>query len=457
MGKYPPAFIIPGNHKRIRKKRHDMTRGVTVSSVTRGSPFFKAGLRKGDTILAINNEPIFDELDFHFFIAEEQLHLVVKRGTAVADLRVERAEGDFSGVALVEQPIRRCSNRCIFCFIDQMPPGLRRSLYVKDEDVRLSVFNGNYVTLSNFTNADLDHLGKIGLSPLYISVHATDPAVRRRMLRNKKTPPIMDQLRRLAKCGIRFHTQIVVCPEWNDGTVLTNTVRDLLKFRDAVLSVAVVPVGLTRFRSLPITPVDALSARKICGTIGRISDRNAVRDGERKVFLADEFFIKAGLPIPGSSYYEEYPQIENGVGLVRQLLDGWNTAFSHFSRKKDKGTASSRTRRKLLITSVSAFPYIKAIVDEFTAARPDVLLEVTAVSNRFFGETVTVAGLLTAADIIGEIRRRSRRTSIGLVLLPSVIFNYAGYTLDGYSAHRIGKTSGIAVRVLERIEELENL
>lgn len=431
-----------------------MNSGVQVRSVSRGSPFYRGGLRKGDTILTINDEAIVDDLDFHFFIAEEQLLLVIRRGTVTLRLSVEREEGDFSGVELVERPIRHCTNRCIFCFIDQMPPGLRKTLYIKDEDVRLSVFNGNYVTLSNFSNRDLDHLGKIGLSPLYVSVHSTDPVVRRKMLRNSRTPPVLEQLRRLAGLGIRFHTQIVVCPGWNDGAVLSTTVRDLLKFGDAVQSIAVVPVGLTRFRSMPLGPVDAGSARSICRSIGRISDRAARREGIRKVFLADEFFIKGAEAIPDVSYYEDFPQIENGVGLVRQLIDEWSAVVTRGNSGKLKRKHGVVRGTVLLITSVSAQPFLKTIADELQQLRPGLTITVTAVVNRFFGETVTVAGLLTAADILSEIRRVRRQVSVGVALLPSVLFNYRGHTLDGYSLQRMEKIAGIPLRIIDRIEEL---
>ncbi len=434
-----------------------MNSGVQVRSVSRGSPFYRGGLRKGDTILTINDEAIVDDLDFHFFIAEEQLLLAIRRGAVTLRLAVEREEGDFSGVELVEQPIRHCTNRCIFCFIDQMPPGLRKTLYIKDEDVRLSVFNGNYVTLSNFSNRDLDHLGKIGLSPLYISVHSTDPTIRRKMLRNSRTPPVLEQLRRLAGQGIRFHTQIVVCPGWNDGAVLSTTIRDLLKLGESVQSIAVVPVGLTRFRSMPLNPVDAGGARSICRSIGRISDLAAGRDGMRKVFLADEFFIKGAEPIPGTSYYEDFPQIENGVGLVRQLIDDWNAVVNRGRCGKRKRKRGEGLGGVLLITSVSAYPFLQAIADELQRLRPEPAITVTAVVNRFFGETVTVAGLLTAADILREIRRRCRQTPLEMALLPSVLFNYNGYTLDGYSLHRMEKTAGIPLRIIDRIEELATI
>ena len=434
-----------------------MKQAVTVRSVARNSPFFKGGLRKGDKIVTINGEKIRSELDFHFFIAEEQLLLSVERNSLPLHLAVKRISGDFSGVELVEQPVRRCINRCIFCFIDQMPPGLRHSLYVKDEDVRLSVFNGNYVTLSGFSNTDLDHLARIGLSPLYVSVHSTDDGIRRRMLRNMKAPPIMAQLSRLADEGICFHTQIVVCPGWNDGSVLKNSVRDLLSLGDAVRSVAVVPVGLTRFRNFALAPVDHRTARRVCRTISIISERTCKRDGIRKVFLADEFFIKAHLPVPDTSYYEDYPQIENGVGLVRQFVDGWNSGWKSSRVRKEKRRRNAVRGRKLVVTSVSAFPFIKKIADEYLTRQCDGVIEVVAVVNRFFGETVTVAGLLTASDIIRQVRKRMTGNTVEAVIIPSVIFNYAGYTLDGYSAARISKLLKKPLRILESFEEILNL
>jgi putative radical SAM enzyme (TIGR03279 family) len=416
----------PGN------KKH----GVIICGIDRTSPFFAAGLRIGDRIVGINNEPVTDELDFHYSAAHDRLRVEAVRAEEKVVFDVHRDEGCASGVTLAEQPIHRCANRCVFCFIDQMPPGLRRSLYIKDEDIRLSLFNGNYLTMSTFRTRDIERIVRLGLSPLYISVHATDPEVRRRMLRNAKMPDVTDQLAALAAGGIRFHTQIVVCPGFNDGRVLSRSLRELLAFGESLLSVAVVPVGLTRFHENGLRQVDEAAA--------------ATHDGFRKVFLADEFLIKAGLPIPPRAYYGDYPQIENGVGIVRQFIDAWQS-----SKRKLRREGVRRIRRSMLVaTSVSAYPFVAKAVKEFAELFVEGEVATVAVENRLCGSMVTVAGLLSAGDIISHLRPMLRRSTCDEVVVPSVMFNFAGYTLDGFSPERLGRRLGIPVRVIDSMEDL---
>ena len=431
---------------------YNNTGNLTIRTVSPRSAFYAAGVRKGDRITAINGQTVVDELDFRFFAASPRLLLDIIRNNRHRTLTVERTPGSFPEIEFYEKAIRRCANRCIFCFIDQMPRGLRRRLYIKDEDLTHSFLNGNYVTLTNAGAADLRRIVRIGLSPLFISVHATDPLVRSRMLGIRRASPIMEQLSFLAQNNIQFHTQIVVCPGYNDGAILMATVKDLFSLGPNLISIAVVPVGLTRFRAFPLKPVDGANAREICTNIGTLSDSDRSCHGKRRLFLADEFFLKACRAIPPAAYYEEYPQIENGVGLVRQLLDNWKTAKSHKRKFTEK---PGRTReRYLLMTSCSAFPFLSAIADEAVAICPGAVMRAEPVANRFFGESVTVAGLLTARDVIRAIRKVCGKQRFDRVLLPAAMFNYAGYTLDGWSAKRIAKQVKLKVQVLDSIEEL---
>lgn len=260
-----------------------------------------------------------DELDFFYFAAASFLEIEIERGDRLGVVELERPEGSTLEVEFYEKPINRCTNRCVFCFIEQMPRGLRSSLYIKDEDFKHSFLNGNYVTLSSATQQDLERIVSIGLSPLYISVQATDLEIRREMLHNKRAPDIKEQLRFLKDNGICFHTQIVVCPGYNDAEVLDQTIRDLLSYESSLLSITLVPVGLTRFRRLPLEAVDKAKALEIFKQVTVFSDKTAL-EGQRRIFLSDEFYIRAGVAIPPVAYYENYPQIENGIGLVRQLL-----------------------------------------------------------------------------------------------------------------------------------------
>lgn len=426
-----------------------------VRSLPQSSALFKAGLRKRDIVFSVNGERVATELDFTFYAATHLLEICLLRRGKPITIFAERKQGGFLSVDFYQKPVLRCANRCIFCFIDQMPPGLRSALYIKDEDLSHSFLNGNYVTLSNATPATMLKIASMGLSPLFISVHATDPLVRLNLLGIKKATPIMEQLLFLKKNGISFHTQIVVCPGINDGVTLERTAKDLFSFGKSLLSIAVVPVGLTRFRKFQLTPVSVENAKKICRRIMAISDRDVVRSGRRRLFLADELFLKAGERIPDRKYYEQYPQIENGVGLVRQLFDTWTTAVRAAGKADAQGKRRTETgKRYLLVTSFSAVTALEKIARACEKLRPHLEIRVVPAENRFFGTSVTVAGLLTAADVVRTIKAAAKSHGFDGVLLPSVMFNYAGSTLDGYSAKRVAAMAGFKVSVLSSIEEL---
>jgi putative radical SAM enzyme (TIGR03279 family) len=427
--------------------------GIKIRSLSRTSLFFRAGLRRGDIVVSVNNEKIGDELDFRFHTAAQFLQIEIVRKGIGRVVDAERTPGSFPEIEFYQKVIRRCANRCIFCFIDQMPTGLRRRLYIKDEDLTHSFLNGNYVTLTNARAADLDKIVSLGLSPLFVSVHATDHAVRSQLLGRSNIPPIMEQLRFLKKQGIAFNTQIVVCPGFNDGAVLVRTIRDLVSLGDNLLSIAVVPVGLTKHRKIPLAPVDHKGAVEICEIVGALSDNDAEKNGTRRLFLADEFFLKAGLPIPPRNYYEEYPQIENGVGLIRQLLEAWRVAKREFGRNRKK-RKTARPQKLLFMTGVSAFPFVEKIGNDLERIMPGSEVRTIPVVNEFFGSTVTVAGLLSARDVISAARKAVSGKGFDRVLLPGAMFNYAGFTLDGYGPERMAKEIGVPVQVVQSVEEL---
>lgn len=429
-------------------------RGLRVKKLSATSPFFLSGMNKGDVIVSINDQIISDELDFHFFSADSVFEVEVVRNSQTKKLVIYRTEGSFSEIEFYENPINCCRNKCVFCFIDQMPKGLRRGLYIKDEDFKHSFLNGNYVTLSGAKQADLEKIVLIGLSPLYISVHATDSEVRKRMLGNMRAPDIMGQLQFLRDNGIAFHTQIVVCPGFNDGDVLHRTIQDLFRFSESLLSIAVVPVGLTNFRKTPLQPVTKNIAQNICTEMMEVSDNQLGPDGLRRLFIADEFFVKADLPLPSKKYYEGYPQIENGIGLLRQFLEEWKQYKKVF--KALVVTLVKKRKSCLVITSQSAYPFLKKIIAEAQVSQPLYHIEFTlvAVTNRYFGEMVTVAGLLTAADVTRVIKAEMRKKKYETVILPRIMFNYAGFTLDGYSPERISLNIGTPVKIAGAVQEL---
>ncbi len=430
--------------------------GVRITHIDNTSPAYSAGLRKDDVILIINGEPIEDDIDGSFFSACEKLEVTVRKKDKIKTYYVIRTPGEFLGIEFASPPVRRCGNRCVFCFIDQLPKGLRKSLYVKDEDYRHSFLNGNYITLTTITPEQIEKIIRYGLSPLYISVHVTDSDIRCRMLNNRRAGNIMDLLEKLAGAGICFHTQVVVCPGINDGKVLKQTIADLLSFNTGVLSIAVVPVGLTKHRRKYLKPVSQEIAFSICRMVDALSEKDKMKIGRRRVFIADEFHVLASLPIPGHDYYEDFPQIENGVGLIRILLNEWDRVKKKlYKRKINKTRITQRENRYLILTSVHAYPYLQKIVEKLDACFDCYTIRLQSVTNRFFGESVTVAGLITARDIIYTVRNFNQPCDA--VMVPSVIFNYRGYTLDGYSIDRIKKHLRKQVVSIENISELVNL
>lgn len=425
---------------------------IKIKSIAQNSSAFKAGLRKGDRIISINGKSIHDSLDFTYWSACDTLAVRVIRENKEHRFTFLRTPGDQMGVIVSDSMIRRCANRCVFCFIDQLPKGMRKSLYIKDEDYRHSFFNGNYITLTSLSKKDLDKIITYHLSPLYVSVHATDPVVRKKMLRNSRADRIVEQLRTLEHHGIQFHTQIVVCPGINDNTVLRKTIKRLLAFKRGLLSVAVVPVGLTKYHMSHIQPISGQDALKICTMTQKISEDDKKRFGFRRLFLADELFLKAQLPIPTMNYYENFPQIENGIGLIREVLEDWKeTKSTLIQGKKGRYTRSSRMNC-LLVTSVSAQQYIQSIAQEIMNFFNTVSITVVAVRNAFFGESVTVAGLLTARDIITVAKKQTE--SFDMVVVPSVILNYKNVTLDGFSIERMAKNIGCPVMAVDSISQL---
>ncbi len=435
--------------------------GIRITRIDRFSPAYLAGLRKNCIILSVNGEQIEDNLDFNFYSANEKLVIKAQKNNMTKKFHVIRRPGEFLGLEFAKQPIRRCNNHCIFCFIDQLPKGLRKSLYIKDEDFCQSFLNGNYITLTSITQKDINKIIRLKLSPLYISVHSTDPDIRRKMLGNNKAGNILKQLKQLESNNIYFHTQIVICPDINNGTILEKTIHDLLAFKDGLLSIAVVPVGLTQFRKKYIKPVSKEEARSICKMVNILGEEDRKNIGFRRLFISDELLLKAGLDIPGYSYYENFPQIENGVGLVRQLLEEWKNSKNKLLERKKNIDMHSKlfsypiSMNCLMLTSESAVPFLKNIVKELAVYLNGFDITVAPVPNRFFGESVTVAGLISANDIIHTVRKTAQNWDV--VIIPSVVLNYRGYTLDGFSVKRIAKKLGFRVENVNNISHLVNL
>ena len=372
-----------------------------ITGVLEGSIAHRSGIQAGDALLKINGEPVIDEIDYQALTAQQRVELTVERAgtTLTVDLRKENWEplGLRFGDSMTLKP-RTCRNNCVFCFIDQMPPKLRSSLYVKDDDWRFSLMMGNFITLTNIDDAEFERILRRQASPLYISVHTTDPALRRGMMNNRFAGDILSRLRRLKDAGIRFHCQIVCCPGINDGDVLMQTLNDLYALAPAVISVAIVPVGLTKFREgLPaLTPFTARSAGALLRQLLPFQARCLETLGTTFAFASDEFYCLSGEELPPAAWYEGYPQIENGVGMLRQLEEQMREAA-----EDDDEEPPRAPKTYVIATGVSAAPYLQRFCDAFKPA--NVTVRVETIVNRFFGETVTVAGLLTAGDVLAQL------------------------------------------------------
>lgn len=407
---------------------------MRISRVTPGSAADRSGLAAGDVVTAIDGTPVHDFLDF-YLASFGTGHTVraLRRGKS-GQFRLVRAGGD-TGLELETGRCKVCGNRCVFCFVDQLPRGLRRSLYVKDEDYRLSFLHGNYLTLTNLAPEDERRIVRDHLSPLYVSVHSTDEAARGRLLGRRPAEPILEVLGRLGKKGIRFHAQVVVVPGYNDGALLARTLGDLAALAEVVRSVSVVPVGLTAHRAgLPaLSPVPGPTAALIAGQVARLNASMRRRTGRGMFYVSDEMIILGGRRFPPASYYDDFPQIENGVGLVRTMLDQIGGL---------RVPAALRGARAALVTGRLAAPFVERLAR--LLRRRGVPARTAAVGNRLFGPSVTVSGLLGGSDVV-EALRPLREADV--VVLPPDMFNCDLVTLDGMTPSEISGRLGRRVAV----------
>jgi putative radical SAM enzyme (TIGR03279 family) len=396
---------------------------MKIREVDSSSPL--SGLVKaGYELLAINDQPVADNLDFHFKVAEPQVRLRFRSPAGEEiDIDLEDFSPEQLGLVFEDDRIMVCRCKCIFCFVRQQPRGMRHPLYLKDEDFRLSFTHGNFITMSNLGEDELTRIVEQRMSPMYVSVHTTDDDLRRFMLGNDRLSPILPQLRRLTEGGIALHTQVVLCPGINDGEQLHKTIIDLSKLRPEVESLGVVPVGLTRYRESQhdlrcYTPAEAAAVVKI---IERYQARFLKETGSRFVWAADEFYIQAGRDFPSQVSYEDMPQFENGVGMARETI----TAFN---RRKQFLADVNSDRRVVWFTGRSATDLLDSTVGKFVRKQGRLNLKIATVDNKFWGETVTVSGLLTGQDLLAA--GESVRDSLDLAVLPPNCLNDDRLFLD---------------------------
>jgi putative radical SAM enzyme (TIGR03279 family) len=420
-----------------------------LTNVADGSPAARAGLRAGDCLLTINGRPVRDVIDVQFFSADEHVQIEFLRHGQRHTARLERPYGQEPGwefAELVFDGLRECENHCPFCFVRQMPAGLRRSLYVYDDDYRYSFLHGSFVTLTNLGEADWQRIEEQHLSPLYVSVHATEPALRERLLGRRGIPPIMEQLRRLIALGIALHTQIVVVPGLNDKQALASTVADLAGLYPGVQSIGVVPVGLTRYGPRRLRRNSTQEALQLLAQVTTYHEyfRRRLRRG--LVYASDEWYLMADLPIPPAGYYDDYPQLENGIGLTRQLLEDWAALDGRLRRRAWAGGPIG------IVCGMLIAPTLRTLLTPLSEQTgvPAVLLPV---ENRFFGAGVNVSGLLTGGDVVAALGGQT--AGLSRLFLPRSMFNAEGVqTLDDWTLERIGQSLGTPAAYASQLSEL---
>ncbi|NJD57382.1 MAG: DUF512 domain-containing protein [Nitrospirae bacterium] len=414
-------------------------RGITVDSIASDSLSAAAGIRPGDIITGINAMPVRDVIDFMYYKDAEVFDIEYLRDQSKKSVRIISDTCADLGITFKPLKVKTCRNNCIFCFVKQLPKGLRKQLYVKDEDYRLSFLYGNYTTLSNITNEERTRIVEQRLSPLYISVHSSSKTLRNRLLGNPKAGDIKKELKFFAAHKIRMHIQIVLCPGYNDGKELQSTIQDIYRFYPYVSSIAVVPVGLTKHRKLPLVPVSKDDACSAIATVETFQKRFRKKHGESIVYCADEMYIKAEMPFPHLSFYGELPQIENGVGLIPLFM----------SQAKKVKVPKIRTikRRYLTFTGTSFYPYVKKYLARLSE-KDGIAIDVIPIENRFFGPQVTVTGLLTGRDIISALHDNADHYDV--LIVPEVVLRDGdNVLLDNVSVPDIEEATGLAVLVTD--------
>ena len=414
---------------------------VTIRGVQKRSPAARAGLRAGDELVSMNDREIVDVLDYRYALLEEKLCVVFRRAGKEKTVRLRKGEYDELGLEFdtyLMDGQRSCKNKCVFCFIDQMPPGLRESLYFKDDDDRLSFLFGNYITMTNLTEREVERIIELHLSPINISVHTTNPELRVRMMKNKHAGEVLSYLPRFAAAGLKLNCQLVLCPGFNDGEELDRTLRDLGELAPAVQSVAAVPVGLTKFRDglEPLVPFDAATAGDVIDRMERFGNEFRKTHGTRLCYPADEFYLRAERPLPDSAFYEEFAQLENGVGM-------WSLLRDDYRRLLEQAVPDGRRRRISLATGEAAAPLMQELVDETCKKWHNLTCAVYPIRNDFFGPLITVAGLVTGGDLTAQLRQRPLFEEL---LIPSCMLRREGdLFLDDRSLAEVEAALGVKV------------
>lgn len=417
--------------------------GAVIENVAPGSIADEAGLLPGDEILTINGESPRDVLDYQMSMEEEEVNLLVRRGEDTALIEIEKDSGEGLGLGFNDvtfDGLIQCDNRCVFCFIHQNPKGMRPTIWVKDDDYRLSFLEGHFITLTNLSDAEWRRILDERMSPMRVSVHTTDPELRKQMIVNKGAGRIMEQLRELIANRIEVHTQVVLCPGWNDGEVLDNTIRDLAALYPGVGSLAIVPCGLTKFRrNLP--GLESVGPEKAREVIKQVNAHQRVYKntlGTRFVFLGDEFYLTAGIALPKYTEYDDFPALEDGIGTCRWWDHRWRKA------RRNLPESIPAPRRTTAVTGTLVASILQESVDRLNEIE-NVHTTLVPVVNEFYGGNINVAGLVTGSDILRELSGRD----VGDETLVPEIMVRQGRFLDDVTLEEIEAATGRPVRVVE--------
>lgn len=430
-----------------------MSGHIPVMSVVSGSIAEEAGIEPGDFLLQINGQKIGDIFDYRFLIADEELVVEVEKPDGeIWEIDIEKEQYEDLGVEFEDGLIdeaKSCTNKCIFCFIDQLPKGMRETLYFKDDDSRLSFLSGNYVTLTNMKKNDIDRIIRYRMSPINVSVHTTNAELRKSMLGNRFAGDIVERIRRLVDGGIEVNCQIVLCRNINDGDELDKTILELGVMYPGVKSISIVPVGLTRWRSglCELTPYDAGSSAEVLERVSLLQQKLLEEHETRLVYLADEFYIMAGRTLPEYNEYEDFPQIENGVGLVSMLRHEFYEYLEETASKQPDYNFKEAGRSVSIATGVSASNFIEEMAKELEKRYNGLKISVYPIKNNFFGENVTVTGLLTGTDIIEQLKYRELGTE--LLLSRNMFRSGEEVLLDDCNIETLCKELNVRVTIVD--------
>ena len=419
---------------------------VEITHVEERSRAREAGILAHDILISINGNEINDVLDYRFYLAERSISLAVVRDGRALCFDIRKSEYDDIGLDF-ETPLmdkkHSCKNKCVFCFIDQLPKGMRKTLYFKDDDSRLSFLHGNYITLTNLTESDIDRIIKMRISPVNISVHTTNPELRVRMMKNPRAGEVLSYINRLADAGITICAQIVLCKGLNDGEELLRSMKDLSELYPSLDSVSIVPAGLTKYRH-GLHPLEAFSPEEcveVVKTVENFGDGCIEKYGSRLFFPADELYIKAGLPLPEDGFYEGYSQIQNGVGMITDMRASIEFELEEAEEYKKRFRAP---RKVSVATGYAAFNHIRAVCESIRGAFEGLDIQVYPIRNDFFGHSITVAGLLTGQDIAAQLQGKELGDEL---IFPSVCLRAEGDVfLDDMTPEELSEKLGVPTR-----------